>query len=963
MSASSSRFACALVSVSALAAVTAALAGSASAQSGSLDPINLALGKPARQSSTLYGADASRAVDGNADGAFWDGSVTHTDADANSYWEVDLGQVRQLGRVEVVNRADCCADRLSPFMLLVSDSAIADSDMTVADSAVTPGVMRTVITQARATTYIPINRTGRFVRVALVNQNYLSLAEVRVLEANSAARQRTTSQSSVAGAGYAYNAVDGDLTTGAVTNTEPFPWWQVDMWRVDQIREIDIWMGGPTDPRDHAPQSFFVWVSPTPITADPITVALPGVRGFYVTAPSKGMTAVAINAPGRYIRIEKDHTTSLVLGEVQVWPMARGTLGGHAKMSTVAAGSDASFAIDLDPTASRVATTAGFEPGGRASWDVDLGSSRYIESVRVWRNPADVGLDSYHVLASNTDFVDGSGQPVITLEGSQALPGVSSYGTRVGGIPSATTAVMRQARFIRIIRDRSSALQLAEVEVFTTEGYMTDSSMRNALTWQSPLTATDLFGYFPRPNVLVALYGFQPNASSGSGWYTFLGTATSGTTPYLTSLSAAPLYQFVGSSGLPVPAGSWLPGGVGSVFAEAFDNDGFDATPLRRLDPDGTEDFAWPDARAISSFPTPDDDATQPAYLTSPFGTAEINRFDGIPYAVPLTFDFTMKTYFKGPSVSVRYYNAGELGVGRGAACARGTFTVQSPVGDVQRTGTACYVKEYAPVDGNGHAVFGNQQGALDAMAQGAPPVSVSFLVVFDRPGETSGEAWFGSYVPSGAFGLEARLRTSFDNSGANRVVPNNCLACHGGNAIIGNIDAGVTHETGFYLNGYLLPFDVSAFVYGASPYTYAEQESQFRALNELVLATYPSPAIADFITGSYHGDPAAGAPFDPTYVPAAWAVTPAGTKFYSQVVRPYCRACHQTQVTTSASLDFMNPGDVEAMRALIVADVCVAHRMPHAQQTLKRFWASGARAQLLGYLGRHDFAGEACAP
>ena len=28
---------------------------------------------------------------------------------------------------------------------------------------------------------------------------------------------------------------------------------------------------------------------------------------------------------------------------------------------------------------------------------------------------------------------------------------------------------------------------------------------------------------------------------------------------------------------------------------------------------------------------------------------------------------------------------------------------------------------------------------------------------------------------------------------------------------------------------------------------------------------------------------------------------------------------------------------------------------MAHAQQTLKRFWQSGARAQLLGYYGRKD--------
>lgn len=53
---------------------------------------NLALSKAGRQSTTLYGAAASRAVDGNRNGAWATGSVTHTEAEtAPSWWEVDLG--------------------------------------------------------------------------------------------------------------------------------------------------------------------------------------------------------------------------------------------------------------------------------------------------------------------------------------------------------------------------------------------------------------------------------------------------------------------------------------------------------------------------------------------------------------------------------------------------------------------------------------------------------------------------------------------------------------------------------------------------------------------------------------------------------------------------------------------------------------------------------------------------------
>ena len=70
-------------------------------------PINLALGKPATQSS-LYGTGAaSYAVDGNTSG-----SITHTQSNAQAWWQVDLGGVRPIGTIAVWNHTGCCLDRL-----------------------------------------------------------------------------------------------------------------------------------------------------------------------------------------------------------------------------------------------------------------------------------------------------------------------------------------------------------------------------------------------------------------------------------------------------------------------------------------------------------------------------------------------------------------------------------------------------------------------------------------------------------------------------------------------------------------------------------------------------------------------------------------------------------------------------------------------------------------------------------
>lgn len=165
------------------------------ARAGSLDPVNLALGKRAYQSSTMGGADASRAVDGNVNATFTAGSVTHTNADLHSWWEVDLGEVRQIGRVEITNRIDCCSERLIPFILIVADIPIIDSDITDADASTYPGIMRTTISgQVQANYFVPVNRSARYVRIALVNQNYLSLAEVKVIEG--AARAAAPARSS-----------------------------------------------------------------------------------------------------------------------------------------------------------------------------------------------------------------------------------------------------------------------------------------------------------------------------------------------------------------------------------------------------------------------------------------------------------------------------------------------------------------------------------------------------------------------------------------------------------------------------------------------------------------------------------------------------------------------------------------------------------------------------------------------
>ena len=90
-------------------------------------PVNLALSKTATQSSTYtghIGGSADRAVDGNTDGNYFNGSVTHTNLEQGAWWQVDLGAVYSVRSIEIYNRTDAVPERLSNFYVRVSEDGV-----------------------------------------------------------------------------------------------------------------------------------------------------------------------------------------------------------------------------------------------------------------------------------------------------------------------------------------------------------------------------------------------------------------------------------------------------------------------------------------------------------------------------------------------------------------------------------------------------------------------------------------------------------------------------------------------------------------------------------------------------------------------------------------------------------------------------------------------------------------------
>ncbi|HEV3021155.1 MAG TPA: PVC-type heme-binding CxxCH protein, partial [Pirellulales bacterium] len=85
---------------------------------------NVATAGKASQSSTSYGGEAKRGIDGNTSGAYSDGGQSHTNEETDPWWEVDLGAERPVDAITIWNRSEGngqFAKRLDGFRIRVLD--------------------------------------------------------------------------------------------------------------------------------------------------------------------------------------------------------------------------------------------------------------------------------------------------------------------------------------------------------------------------------------------------------------------------------------------------------------------------------------------------------------------------------------------------------------------------------------------------------------------------------------------------------------------------------------------------------------------------------------------------------------------------------------------------------------------------------------------------------------------------
>ncbi|XP_074844034.1 uncharacterized protein LOC142009621 [Carettochelys insculpta] len=220
---------------------------------------NLALGRPATQSSTYDDPDtgkafAQRAVDGNRDGKWVQGSCSHTNLERDAWWSVDLGNSQSVSAVIVKNREDCCGERLKGAQIHVGDSQVNHGKEnpicgTITDTS--PGSLSTICCHGLEGRYVTIVIPGR--------EEYLTLCEIEVLSQGCAplpgaqnlalghlATQSSTYDDPDTGKAFAQRAVDGNRDgkwvqgSCSCTNLERDAWWSVDLGSRQSVSAVIV---------------------------------------------------------------------------------------------------------------------------------------------------------------------------------------------------------------------------------------------------------------------------------------------------------------------------------------------------------------------------------------------------------------------------------------------------------------------------------------------------------------------------------------------------------------------------------------------------------------------------------------------------------------------------------------------------------------------------------------------------
>ncbi|XP_066273979.1 uncharacterized protein [Branchiostoma lanceolatum] len=282
-------------------------------QGHATDP-NIASGRPAFQSSVAHGGSPDRAVDGNRSPNWAQAPCTHTNTENDPWWYVDLGRSVTVDHVAIVNRGDCCSERITPFDVHVGDNTA------VARNPRCGGHHHFPLTETERVVHCRGMR-GRYVGIRLPGKKrILTLCDVEVYAASNLALGKPTVQSDVAHNGYASRATDGcrDPNYGQQccthTPAQSSPWLRVDLGT--QARVQWVVLNNRADCCEERLNPFTVHIG-----NDARVDHNPRCGGHHVVPAGKNKDAINCNGlRGRYVGIRlPGNGRILTLCEIEVY--------------------------------------------------------------------------------------------------------------------------------------------------------------------------------------------------------------------------------------------------------------------------------------------------------------------------------------------------------------------------------------------------------------------------------------------------------------------------------------------------------------------------------------------------------------------------------------------------------------------------------------------------------------------
>ncbi|XP_022111709.1 uncharacterized protein LOC110990943, partial [Acanthaster planci] len=191
-------------------------------------------GKPTSQSSTYLDWSANRAVDGNPD------TASHTECPSVQWWKIDLQEIYSLTKITIVNRRDCCGERLAGAIVRAGVNSAHTQNTQIGGNVTSSQASNGAMIDFLANP----NVSAQYVSVELYGSQCLQLAEVIIATETTGSTIDLTgkpvSQSSTYLNWSANRAVDGDLGTASHTECPSVQWWKVDLQAMYCLTKITI---------------------------------------------------------------------------------------------------------------------------------------------------------------------------------------------------------------------------------------------------------------------------------------------------------------------------------------------------------------------------------------------------------------------------------------------------------------------------------------------------------------------------------------------------------------------------------------------------------------------------------------------------------------------------------------------------------------------------------------------------